>query len=160
MSAENGSNVSGALGQIPCGLFILTSSFNDRRSGVLTRWVQPCSSTPPHVMVAVPRGLPIEPLIRDSRSFALCQVGANDRLLIKNFQECPPQDEDPFVTLPSHSAPSGSPIVDRAIGYLDCELVRHVVLDADCRLYVGHVHHGAQLQSGDPRVEIGSNGTV
>ncbi|MBT8484687.1 MAG: flavin reductase family protein [Phycisphaerales bacterium] len=161
MAGENGTNILDAVRRIPCGVFVLTSSFHDRRTGVLTRWVQPCSTHPPHIMVAVARGLPIEPLIRDSRAFALCQISAGDRLLLRSFATTPDNDDDPFVTLPSHDAPSGSPIIDRAMCYLDCELVRHVVLDGDHRLYVGHVRAGAVLNpDGEPAIELGGNGLV
>ena len=145
-----------AIQLIPSGLFILTSAYHDARCGVLTRWVQPCAGTPPHVMVAVPRGNPVEPLIRDSRSFALCQVSACDRLLLRAFGRDRDIDDDPFVGLPAHCAPSGAPVIERALCYLDCELVRHVVLDADHRLYVGAVHHGQvlKLDSG-PVIQLG-----
>jgi flavin reductase (DIM6/NTAB) family NADH-FMN oxidoreductase RutF len=161
MSQDCQSTVTEALGQIPSGLFILTAAYGDVRSGVLTRWVQPCSISPPHVMVAVERGLPIEPLIRDSRMFALCQLCAGDRLLIRNFSAPPERGEDPFLTLPSHTSRGGSPIINRALSFLDCELVRHIVLDADHRLYVGLVHDGGVLRADcEPAVQIGGNGQV
>jgi len=161
MTHDEGSNIAAALLQIPCGLFILTASHDGVRSGVLTRWVQPCSIQPRQVMVAVASGSPVEPLIRDSRWFALCQISAGDRLLHRRFLTPPDRGEDPFVTLPTHTAPSGSPIIDRALAYLDCEVVRHVDLDTDHRLYVGQVHHGAILKHGAlPAVEVAGNGMV
>jgi flavin reductase (DIM6/NTAB) family NADH-FMN oxidoreductase RutF len=161
MTLDEGSNIAAALRQIPCGLFVLTAAHDGVRSGVLTRWVQPCSVEPRLIMVAVAGGSPVEPLIRDSRTFALCQISAGDRLLHRRFLTPPDRGEDPFVTLPTHCAPSGSPIIDRALAYLDCEVVRHVDLDADHRLYVGQVHHGAVLKhDACPAVEIGGNGLI
>ena len=161
MPEETGSNIAGVIGQIPCGLFVLTSAFDGLRSGALTRWVQPCSITPPLLMVAVANGLPVEPLIRDSRFFALCQVRAGDKLLERKFATPPDRAEDPFVTLPSHCAPHGSPILDRAMSYVECEVVRHVDLDTDHRLYVGQVHFAKVLHAGcEPAVEYGGNGML
>jgi flavin reductase (DIM6/NTAB) family NADH-FMN oxidoreductase RutF len=161
MTLDEGSNIAAALLQIPCGLFVLTAAHEGARSGVLTKWVQPCSVEPRLVMVAVPGGSPVEPLIRDSRNFALCQISAGDRLLHRRFLTPPDRGEDPFVTLPTHCAPSGSPIIDRALSYLDCEVVRHIDLDTDHRLYVGQVHHGAVLKQGArPAVEVGGNGLI
>jgi flavin reductase (DIM6/NTAB) family NADH-FMN oxidoreductase RutF len=158
---ETRSAIVGALGMIPHGLFVLTSSYGEMRSGLLAKWVQPCASEPPHVMVAVARGTPVEPLIRDSRAFALCQISAGDRLLRQSFIQVPDRNDDPFLTLPAHEAPSGSPIIDRALAYLDCELVRHVVLDADYRLYVGLIHHGDILnRDATPAVGYGSSGPL
>jgi len=106
-------------------------------------------------MVAVATGLAIEPLIRDSRWFALCQIGEDDRILRRRFAVPADRGEDPFVTLPHTSAPSGAPILERAITWMDCELIRHVDLDSDHRLYVGRVHHAGIMTAGArPVVEV------
>ncbi len=158
MSHDNGSNITAALKQIPSGLFILTCAYDGARTGILARWAQPCSIDPPLVMVAIPEGLPVVPLIRDSRAFALCQISDGDLLLKRHFAKPPERGDDPFVTLPSHQAPSGSPIIQRALSYIDCRVVRHVDLDTDHRLYVGQVLHGEIIDSkSQPAIELGGN---
>lgn len=104
------------------------------------------------LMVAPANDLPIATLIRDSRSFALCQISADDRFLQRKFASTPDQGEDPFVTLTTAAAPSGSPIVQRALSNLDCELIRHIDLESDYGLHVGRVRHGGMLNSGTPLV--------
>ena len=143
-----------AVGQIPCGRFILTAAFKDARMGVLVDWVQQCSTAPPMVVAAVGTGLPVVPLIRDSHSFALCQIRADDRLLERKFARTAEHDDDPFDTLATTSAPSGSPILRRALSFLDCEVVRHIDLETDFGLYVGRVRAGAVLNGGTPLVCI------
>jgi flavin reductase (DIM6/NTAB) family NADH-FMN oxidoreductase RutF len=111
-------------------------------------------------MVALAKGQRVEPLIRDSRSFALCQISAEDRFLYRKFATSEAEmDEDSFVSLMSRSAPSGSPIIERALSYMDCELVRHVDLDSDHRIYVGQVRHAAILTDTKPAILVGENGT-
>ena len=149
-----------ALGHIPSGLFLLTSGYDGNRSGVLVNWVQQCASRPPMVIVAMAKGLPVEPLIRDSRAFALCQIAEDDRLLLRKFAQPPNTNEDPFVSIPIIDAPSGSPIVKRAVAYLDCELVRHIDLETDHALYVGQVHQGGILNEGRPAMYIHDGGLV
>lgn len=157
MPKDRSDNITAAMSRIPCGLFILTAAHDNLRSGVLTRWVQPCALEPPMVMVSVSKGLPIEPLLRDSRRFALCQLSAGDRLLEQRFRTPPDRSDDPFVTLAHHSSTSGLPIIDRAMSWLECEIVRHVDLDADQRLYVGHVHGGGILHAEqEPAIELGT----
>ena len=156
MSQHNGSTLQDAVQQIPRGLCVMTTAFGGARSGVLTKWVQPCSLDPLLVMVAIVQGLPVEPLIRDSRSFALCQISAGDGLLQRLFTAPPTSGEDPFFALPCHAAPSCAPVIDRALSYLDCEVIRHVDLDTSYRLFVGQVHHGGILNaSAKPAVEVG-----
>ena len=144
--------------QIPCGLFLMTSAWEGHRSGVLARWVQQCSMEPPLVMVALHKGSPVEPLVRDSHHFALCQLGAEDRFLRRKFAQPPERAEDPFDTLAVSTAPSGSPVVQRAMSFLDCEVVHHLELDSDTRLWIGRVNHGAMLQEASPAIHFGGNG--
>ena len=110
------------------------------------------------IPIALPKGLPVEPLIRDSRAFALCQIGADDILLRRKFAIIPDRNDDPFVTISTFNAPSGSPIVERAMSYLDCELVSHIEFDSEYRLYVGLVKHAALLNRSTPAIYYGPTG--
>jgi flavin reductase (DIM6/NTAB) family NADH-FMN oxidoreductase RutF len=127
------------MGQIPSALFVLTTAHDGFRSGVLAQWVQRCAHDPPMVMVAIPKGQPVEPIILDSHCFALCHVSPTDRLVLRTFQDTPERSDDPFAAISTTNAPSGSPLIDRAISYIDCRVVRHVELDSDHRVYVGQV---------------------
>ena len=146
-----------AIGQIPSGLFILTAAYNGSRSGVLVAWVQQCAAVPPLVLAAVATGLPVVPLIRDSRSFALCQISAEDRLLARKFDPAPLAGEDPFLSMPVTLSPNGAPILQRALSWLDCEVVRHIDLESDCGLYVGRVRDGGVLNGGRPAIRYAGN---
>jgi flavin reductase (DIM6/NTAB) family NADH-FMN oxidoreductase RutF len=155
MSQDNGSTLAAAIGKIPCGVFVLTAAYESARSGVLTRWIQPCSVQPPLLMVAIKLGSAVEPLIRDSHCFAICQVSDNDRTLLRRFAITPTRGDDPFLTIPARRATTGSPIIERALAYLDCEIVRVVDLDADHRLYVGEVLEGDVINpERHPAVEL------
>jgi len=145
-------DIAAAVAKIPRGLFIMTSGFEQSRSGVLVKWVQRCSSNPPLLIVAVPKGQPVEPLIRDSRSFALCQIADDDAYLFRKFAKPPERNDDPFVSLNVWAGIMGAPIIERAMSYLDCEVVRHLDLDADHRLYIGRVITGAILHHGTPAI--------
>jgi len=144
-----------AIGQIPSGLFILTAAYNGSRSGVLVAWVQQCATRPPLVTAAVSTTMPVVPLIRDSRSFALCQVSAEDRLLARKFDRLAMDLEDPFMSLPVTVSPNGAPILQNALSWLDCEVIRHIDLESDYGLYVGRVRHGGMLNGGKPAIRAG-----
>ena len=143
-----------ALSRIPRGQFVLTAAYNGSRCGLLVDRVQCCSTEPPLVVAAVARCLPVVSLIRDSRSFALCQLSETDRFLARKFSAAPRDGEDPFDSLCTMSAPSGSPIVSRAMSWLDCELVRRVELESDFSLHVGRVRDGGILNDGEPIVVV------
>ncbi len=140
----NRSDVAPVLDRIPNGSFILTSGHADVRAGVSVKWAQQCSSNPPMVMVAVPKGHVLSPLIRDSRSFAICQLDPTDRTTSRAFDLQTP-GIDPFIGSTVDRTPSGCPVPARALSFLDCELARHVDLDGDYELYVGIVHHATTI---------------
>lgn len=148
---------------IPSHTYLLTAAFDEIRCGVLTRWVQQCASDPPSVIVAIKRGSPIEPLVRDGRCFALCRVHADDRHILRRFSEPALRGEDPFLALPSFIAATGAPIIERAQCYYDCELVGHLAPELDTRLYIGAIKAAGVLKgvSDDPPTagEHGAPGT-
>lgn len=150
--------IAAAMGKIPRGLFIMTAAHDQRRSGVLVKWVQRCSTQPPLLMVAVPKGQPVEPLIRDSRGFALCQIAEDDAFLFRKFATPHDRTDDPFVALDTRDGAYSAPIIERAMSYLDCEVVRHLDLDADHRLYIGRIHAGEILHPAKPAVHWDENG--
>lgn len=135
-------------GHIPDSAFVLTSAHDDARAGAIAMSAQPVAEEPRLIAVALRRGHPIEPLIRDSRAFALCRVHADEKLLLHKFGDHTPPDEggDPFASLPTRTLVTGSPILTKSIGALDCEVVRHLDLEADHELFVGLVRAAKMRQ--------------
>lgn len=130
-----------ALGLLPSGLFILTAAFDSKRSGTFVGSVQRCADEPVLISVACRKGHAIEPLIRDSHRFAVCQLAAHDRLLARRFESVQGPDDryDPFDSLEVDHLVSQAPILKHAILAMDCEVFRHFDLESDHELYVGLV---------------------
>jgi flavin reductase (DIM6/NTAB) family NADH-FMN oxidoreductase RutF len=145
----SGGDVVKVLSRIPAGVFVMTAAHDGARAGVVVTWVQRCSDDPSMVMVAMRKGSALSPLIRDSRGFALCQVAAGDRFLARKFNAWAREREDPFLSTPTRTSRAGAPVLERALGYLDCELVRHFDLDGNYEIYVGLVREAGMLSGGD-----------
>jgi flavin reductase (DIM6/NTAB) family NADH-FMN oxidoreductase RutF len=129
-----------ALGRIPAALYVLTAAHEDRRGGILCSWVHQVCFEPPMISVAIMKGRSVMPLISESRQFALCQLGENDRLVQRKFSHAHDSAEDPFLafeTLPSKLP--GVPILHTSVGYLECELVCHMDVEGDHDLFVARV---------------------
>lgn len=133
---------------IPHGHFILTASYGDAHGGVVVKWVQQVSSSPILVVVAIEKGQPLSPIIRDSRRFVLCQLAPDDRVLRRLFSAERDDGHDPFLGLSTMRAPGGPPVLLRAQSWLDCELTRHLDVEGNCELYIGLVHAGGVLKPG------------
>lgn len=129
-----------ALGAIASGAWLLTSCFEGERIGLPVRWVQRAGSEPPLVSAVVRKGNTIATVIRDSRAFALNMLPAGRSLLERRFSNgVAHRLGDAFETLALERLVTGSPCLRQASVVLDCELFRHVDLEAECEMYVGLV---------------------
>jgi flavin reductase (DIM6/NTAB) family NADH-FMN oxidoreductase RutF len=111
--------------------------------------VQQSSNTPPCVIVSVPKGQPLSPLIRDSRAFALCELAEGDLLLNRLFAN--PRDlhgDDPYLGLALLETPLGLPIPRCIASWVECELIRHMDIESDFEVYVGRAVGGGVLEAG------------
>lgn len=148
-----------SLGGIPQGLYIMSAAHEMRCRAVLVSFVQQAGFDPPTVVVALNKGRDIVPIIHDSHAFALSQIAEDDRLVIKKFAEKRGRtDDDPLAGLEIIKKVTGSPILCRAVGYLDCRLVRHIDVDSDHDLYVGQILCGGLLTKGKASVRLRANG--
>ncbi len=151
MSVElNAESVSSILERVPWATWVMTAAHDGARGGMIVRWVQRCADEPLLVSVAVRKCHALEPLIRDSRSFALNLIEESDRLLLKKFDafQAPDELSDPFDALEVTTMQSGSPVLKRARAAIDCEVVRHLDLEADCELFIGQVHNARVITPG------------
>jgi len=64
------------------------------------------------------------------------------------FPNMPENGVDPFISIPHLRTPAGAPVPLRAMSWFDCEMVRHVDIEADSEIYVGVVHHASIIQPG------------
>ncbi len=154
--AADRASVEHVLALVPSNTFLLTSAVGEVRSGVIVRCVQQVAMTPPMLLIAMEKGQPLSPVIRDSRNFALCLLDRDERHLRRMFATAPDQGSDPFLAIPHIVVPGGAPVPARCVGYIACELIRHLDIDADYEVYIGMVHHAALLDSAANRAKRSS----
>lgn len=150
---------SSALGAIPSGQFVLTAAFEDRRLGMLITWVQQVCFEPAMVSISIQKGTPIMPLISESRRFALCQVGTEDRMLLRKFGGQIDLGDDPFLgqQLIKPLMPK-LPILAAAKSYMELELVCHMDVEGDHDVFVGAVRNAGYQAPFEPMVHLRDNG--
>ncbi len=155
MGSVGGGELDRALRCLPSGFFVMTSAHDGKRAGLRLRSVQACADDPLLISVAARKGHKIDPLIRDSRSFAVCIMAGDDKLIERAFPfekgiarsnslsngayTGEVIEHDPFDALSYTTLSTGAPILERAIAVFDCEVVRRIDLEADHELFVGHV---------------------
>jgi len=119
--------------------YVMTAAFERQRAAILVDWVQQCAMTPPMVCVAVRKGRPIEPIIRDSHAFALCEIHESDPTLERLLRKACEHDDDVLESLAYETLATGSPCITRSGRVLDCEVMRHIDFEADYELYIAQV---------------------
>jgi len=98
--------------------------------------------------VAIEKGQALSAIIRDSHGFALCQLHRDERILRRMLPAMPENGVDPFISIPHMRTPAGAPVPLRAMSWFDCEMVRHIDIEADTEIYVGVVHHASTVHPG------------
>ena len=89
--------------------------------------------------VALRKGHPISPLVRDARCFGLCQLSTENIYLSKRFLGDELDGSDPFAAIQVETLVTGAPILTRAMTGLDCRVTMHIDFEADCELYIAQV---------------------
>jgi len=157
LSNEQREKIGKAMGRVPSGLFVLTAQHEDRRAGMLASWVQQCCFEPLMLMIAVAKGRHIMPLMSESRRFGLCQIGEEDRTLMRKFANAAEDRDDPFLGVQLLEHPKDTPILASCMGYLECEVAYHMDVEGDHDIFVGRVLDGEYFR-GKPRVHIRTTG--
>lgn len=121
------------------GRYVLTAAHEQKRTGVFVESAQPCGLDPPLICVAARKGHPIGPMIRDSRCFGLCEVGALDKLLERKFTFESWDRGDPFELCETIRSGRGVPLIKKSAISLECEVYIHLDLERECELYIGQV---------------------
>ena len=129
-----------AIAQLPSGRFLMAAAYDEIRAGTIVYSVQSCGHEFPLLCVAVRTGHPIEPIIRDSRCFALSWLEESCKLVSRKFDRDAEEDlGDPFDAIAVETLETDSPVLCSSPLVFDCEVLRHFDLEADHELYIGQV---------------------
>ena len=112
-----------ALGRLSGGLYIVTAQKGDSRSAMLASWVSQASFKPLGLTIAVAKDRAIESLMRVGDNFVLNVLEENNyQPLMKHFLKRFGPGNDRFEGIDIQAAQNGSPILNDALAYLECEV--------------------------------------
>lgn len=119
---------------------LVATAWAGRRYACLALGVQQASSTPPLVCVSTRCGEVIDPILRDARTFSLMALAPTERVLQRRLQESNTlRGMDIFDGVLMERTAAGLPVLASSLVSMECEIVRHIDLEADHQLYVGRV---------------------
>ncbi|MEB3225986.1 MAG: diflavin flavoprotein [Synechococcus sp.] len=113
-----------AMGRISGGLYIITAQKGDMKGAMVASWVTQASFAPPGFTVSVAKDRAIESLMQVGDRFVLNILEEGKyQPLMKHFLKRFPPGADRFEGVNVQTAKNGSPILNDALAYLECEVV-------------------------------------
>jgi flavin reductase (DIM6/NTAB) family NADH-FMN oxidoreductase RutF len=125
---------------MPSGLYVIGSRAGERRNAMTANWATQVSSDPKLLAVSVEKPALTHELIAEGRVFSLNLVDREDRAIVRKFTK--PVEVDAAAStingFPFHDGPTGAPVLDQAVAWVDCRL--HSSVDVgDHTLFVGEI---------------------
>ena len=117
------SDLDKAMGRLSGGLYIITATKGDVSSAMLASWVSQASFEPPGLTIAVAKDRAIESLMQVGDRFILNILEEGEyQTLMKHFLKRFKPGADRFAGVNTQTANNGSPILNDALAYLECEV--------------------------------------
>ncbi|MDX1659471.1 MAG: flavin reductase family protein [Nitriliruptorales bacterium] len=105
------------------GVTVMTSCGEGLPHGMTANAVASLSLDPPLVLVCVERGTVMEEMVETSGVFALSFLPAGRKDLSEHFADPGrPVGDEQFEPVTTRTATSGAPVLDGAVGWVDCEV--------------------------------------
>ena len=125
---------------MPSGLYVIGSRAGERRNAMTANWATQVSSEPKLVAVSVEKPAFTHELIAEGRVFSVNVVDREDRAIVRKFTK-PVEVDTEASTLngfPFHDGPTGAPVLDQAVAWVDCRVHSSVDLGSHT-LFLGEV---------------------
>lgn len=135
------------MGRFATGVSVMTTVHEGRIHGMTASAVASVSLDPLMALVCVERDTNMRGLVGSSRVFALSFLHEDDEGVAVHFADpYRPSGDEQFAAIDHRAAVTGAPILEAAIGYVDCEVfAAHPA--GDHEIIVGEV---VGLGLGDP----------
>lgn len=116
-----------ALAKISSGLYVVTAAHGNLRSAMIASWVAQASFEPLGFTVAVAKDRAIESLLQVGDAFVLNCLGEGDfAAVMKHFLRRFTPGQDRFEGIEWFSGKNGCPVLENAIAYMECKVVRRM----------------------------------
>ena len=145
------------LNKLTYGLYVVTAEAGGERGGMLVTWVTQASFDPPMIAVAMQNTAHTYGVVKQSGAFALNFMDDEHRKEAGRFGQEYAKAGDKIGKYPSHpGAATGSPVLDDALGYLECR-VKGWLQGGDHDVALAEIV-GAELQRDAPLMTTVSSG--
>ena len=131
------------------GVTVVTTLAGDTPVGITASSFSSVSLEPPMILVCVAKKLFSHGAIQETGAFGVSILGTEHLEWGMRFAGMMPEIEDRFEGLDVHTEATGVPLLNGALGWLDCRL-RHAYDGGDHTIFVGEVMAASARPSGAP----------
>ena len=110
------------LRKIPYGLYVIGVKSKNDLHGFTGSWLTQVSMNPPVVALGVRNGTKSLEMIQVGKVLTVNFVGKNGKAVIEHFFKSAARDGNRLGQYAFHTGKTGAPILDEAIGCLECEV--------------------------------------
>lgn len=135
-----------AVAKMTYGIYVLTSCFTDKVSGMIASWVSQVSYEPPLVMVAVHTNRYSHPLIEQGGVFALHALTKNQKDYLSRLKG--PDPATRFAGIEWEKGTTGCPVLKECAAYLECR-VKESFKPGNHTIFIGEIIAAKQVNDGD-----------
>ncbi len=137
---------------VPTGVYVVTVRKGDIINGMTAAWVTQVSFKPPLIAVAVAPPRFTHDLIKDSGYFCINTIPEDGKKIAKHFGFKSGRKTDKFKGYTYTNALKGSPVLEQACAYIECEL-QSTCEAGDHTLFIGSiVDHALLKEDTDPLI--------
>lgn len=131
------------------GLYVVTLNAGGQFHGFTANWLSQCSFEPPIVVMAVENDSRSMDLLRANPVFAINVLESGQRDLAGTFGRSSKKTPDKLQGIAYHTGRNGCPLLDAALGYLECEAA---ILQecGDHFLVTGRITDASTVREGQP----------
>ncbi len=128
-----------ALRKIPHGVFIIGAKQDSQLNAFTATWLNQVSFTPPLVAVGVKKDSHSFAMIQQSKVFSVNILGKQQKPIAEHFVKPATVVGDKLKGIPHHLGKTGTPILDEAIAYIECEVREIANAAGDHAVVIGEV---------------------
>jgi flavin reductase (DIM6/NTAB) family NADH-FMN oxidoreductase RutF len=135
---------------VPTGVSVVTVRSGDKINGMTAAWVTQVSFKPAMIAVSIAPQRYTHGLIKESGYFCINALPMESIDVVKHFGFKSGRKTDKFKGMRYTNALKGSPVLESAYAYAECEVV-HTYEAGDHTLFIGSVIDSAELkEDADP----------
>ncbi len=139
------------LRKIPYGLYVIGVKDGESHHAFTGSWFSQCSMKPPRVMLGVRHGTHSLELLKQGRVFSVNWLSKEDKKILEQFFKPTPSSGNRFGDLTYQLKNTGTPILDKALAFLECEVVR-IYEAGDHSVVIAEVVNAEERNSNPPLV--------